>query len=46
MKNSDEEFLMKSFLKTGDPFYYVARNVLRERKQSGLKDERDSDFKG
>ncbi len=45
MKKSADELVMKMFLKTGDPFYYVARNVLREREQSGLKDDRDSNIK-
>lgn len=30
MKSTDD-YLMKMFLKTGDPFYYTARGILREK---------------
>ena len=44
MKIYADEEMMKMFLKTGDPFYYVARNVFKERRQNGAehKGSRDS----
>ncbi len=41
MKSTDD-YLMKMFLKTGDPFYYTARGVLRER-NNGRSDKNQSD---
>lgn len=37
MKRYADEEMMKMFLKTGDPFYYVARNVFKERRQNGAE---------
>lgn len=34
MKYADDA-VMEMFMKTGDPFYFVARNVLRERRENG-----------
>lgn len=39
-----DDYLMKIFLRTGDPFYYTARGVLRENGANG-KNTGDSDFK-
>ncbi len=44
MDDRFDRALMKMFLKTGDPYYYTARGILRERNKNGGtgKDPSDS----
>ena len=35
MDDRVDRALMKMFLKTGDPYYYTARGILRERDKNG-----------
>jgi len=42
MNEKIDRELMKMFLKTGDPFYYTARGVFREREQNGGADKNSS----
>lgn len=35
MDDKIDRALMRMFLKTGDPYYYTARGVLRERSKNG-----------
>ncbi len=42
MNEKIDRELMKMFLKTGDPFYYTARGVFREREKNGGADKNSS----
>lgn len=35
MEDRIDRALMKMFLKTGDPYYYTVRGILRERDKNG-----------
>jgi hypothetical protein len=37
MSKDLDRALMKMFLKTGDPFYYTARGILKEREENWEK---------
>ncbi len=39
MDDRYDRALMKMFLKTGDPYYYTARGILRERSKNGGADK-------
>lgn len=43
MDDRIDRALMKMFLKTGDPYYYTARGIYRERNKNGSADKNTGD---
>ncbi|MBR6765190.1 MAG: hypothetical protein IKM06_01770 [Clostridia bacterium] len=43
MEDKIDRALTKMFLKTGDPYYFTARGILRERKRNGGADKNTGD---
>ena len=43
MDEKIDRALMRMFLKTGDPYYYTARGILRERSKNGGTDKNSGD---